>query len=177
MRAMKILFVAATLALVAAGCALLALRGGAGLVSPRLVPAVAAAVPLALLCALRPRRTVAPCAWFVPAALLAALALGSPPPPYFATETTLGDAFPGERISFTGAAHRSGRSTVLQRYAITCCRADAAPVALRTHQLLPVADGSWLEACGEIVAEPSGPALFVERWRTLEPPRDPFLYR
>ncbi|MFZ1124604.1 MAG: hypothetical protein WAN59_05645, partial [Candidatus Baltobacteraceae bacterium] len=165
------------LALVAAACAGLALRGGAGLVSPRLAPVVAAAVPLALLCAVRPRRGTAPAGWLAPAALLAALALGSPPPAYVATETTLGDLFPGERITFTGSAHRSGAATVLQRFAITCCRADAAPVALRTRRPLPVAEGSWLEASGEIVADAGGAALSVERWRRVKPPADPFVYR
>jgi hypothetical protein len=165
------------LALVACACAALAVRGGAGLVSPRLVPAVAAAVPLALLCAFRARGAGLPSDWLAPAALLAALAGGSPPPDYVGTESTMSDVFPGERIVFAGVTHRSGTSTILQRFAITCCRADAVPVALRTHRPLPVADGAWLEARGRIVTDPGGPALAVERWRRISPPADPYVYR
>jgi hypothetical protein len=163
--------------LLASACAGLALRGGAGLVAPRLVPLVAAAAPLALLCAWRARTGMTRRAFFAPAALLAALAAGSPPPAYLATETTLSDVFPGERVVFTGVAHASGTATMLQRFAITCCRADAAPVALRTRSRLPVADGAWLEAWGEIVSAPGGPALRVARWRLIRTPADPFVYR
>ncbi|MGP6192624.1 MAG: hypothetical protein ACLPSH_21785 [Vulcanimicrobiaceae bacterium] len=164
------------LALLAAACGGLALHGGAGLVSPHFVPVVAAAVPLAVVCG-RSARAATPSSWFVPAGLLAALALGSPPPSYVATETTLGDAFPGERITFTGVSYRSGSSTILQRFVITCCRADAVPVAVCTQQPLPVPDGTWLLANGKIVWSAAGPELAVLRWQRLSPPEDPFSYR
>jgi hypothetical protein len=162
--------------LLATACAILVLRGGAGLVSPRLVPVVAAGVPLSILSAVHANagRTRD---WLLPAGLLAALALGSPPPTYDATETTLADAFPGERITFTGVVHRSGTSTILQRYVITCCRADAVPVAVRTHRPLPAPDGTWLEARGSIVSGTAGFELAIERWTRVPPPADPFTYR
>ncbi len=163
--------------LLAAACLVLAFRGGAGLVAPRLVPIVAAGTPLALLAFLRRGGGARPGSWLAPAALLAVLAAGSPPPGYVATESTLTDVFPGERITFTGIAHRSGAATIVQRFAITCCRADAAPVAIRTQTALPVPDGTWVEVCGTLVRGRSGLALAVSRSRAVPAPADPFVYR
>jgi hypothetical protein len=163
------------LAALAFACALAAARHGSGLVHPRLVLPLGCTAAAAVLLAVRgaPRRAPG-----LPAALvLAALLLGSPEPRYMATETTLEGAFPGERVAFTGKALRAGETTTLVRFAITCCRADAAPVALRLDRPLDVADGTWVEAVGVMVTAPRGPALHATRTRAVGRPSDPFVYR
>ena len=69
--------------------------------------------------------------------MLAGVMVAAPPPAYTMTETTLTDLFPGERLDFTGRLARNGDSAALVRYAITCCRADATPVAVDSPLLHP----------------------------------------
>ena len=117
-------------------CGWLVARGGAGFVHPRLVPLVAAGCVLALArlpLALRSRSISG--VLVVPGVLLTALVFGSPVPSTSADETTLDGAYAGERVSFIGTATRRNGATVLVRYAITCCRADAMPVALRLDRV------------------------------------------
>ncbi len=111
--------------------------------------------------------------WVVPAALLLTAIIGAPQPVYRANETTLADLYPGERLSFTGAYERGS----LVRYAITCCRADAAPVAVMLASPQRIRDGTWIVADGSIVRRNSQLLLAANRTRIIAPPRDPFIYR
>lgn len=164
-------------ALCAVACALAAWRGGATLVHPRFGPALwACAIALgAAAWAYRGRRESR--AWAAPAMMCAALVLGAPAPSYRATATTLADAFAGEPLAFTGLVVRDGRSVALVRYAITCCRADAAPVAVRLDRDVAVPDGAWLSVAGTLVAVGAELRLHPSRLTRIDAPRDPFLYR
>jgi hypothetical protein len=159
----------------------LALHGPSGLVSPRLLPleAAAAAALLVPLRAATPSAAAhAPRAGAVPAVMLVALVSGSPVPVYRTGATQLDGAFAGERVSFTGSAEPGPARTTLVRFAITCCRIDAAPIALRLDRRLPVRAGAWIETAGVLNPAPDGTlALRVERWRPIPPPADPFVYR
>jgi len=167
-------------ALLGCGCAALTARGAAGFVHPRLLPALAIAAALCLCLALRGSlapRTKASLA--LPLALLGALVAGSPLPRESIDVTNIGAAFPGASLHFTGVAEERGARTVLVRYAITCCRADASPVAVLTEQRLRVRDGAWIEASGTIVRDGDGDRLVLrpEKWREIPQPADPFVYR
>lgn len=87
------------------------------------------------------------------------------------------ELFPGERLSFTGVLMRDGRGAVLVRYAITCCRADAAPVAVRLARVPAFSPGTWLHADGRIVTQAGEPALAAREFAAIAPPADPFVYR
>lgn len=106
-------------------------------------------------------------------ALLIVVVIGAPQPSYRANETTLADLYPGERLSFTGVYSRGA----LVRYAITCCRADAAPVSIRLLNRQRVRDGEWVRAKGVIIRD--GPRLELSPTTVISvaPPNDPFLYR
>jgi uncharacterized membrane protein YcgQ (UPF0703/DUF1980 family) len=108
--------------------------------------------------------------------LIGALA-GAPPLQYSATETTLTDFFPGERLIFTGALSRDTSNDALVRYAITCCRADAAPVAVRLVRPLPYAAGTWLRVDGTLARSSGELRLRPQRIERIAPPADPFIYR
>jgi uncharacterized membrane protein YcgQ (UPF0703/DUF1980 family) len=112
-----------------------------------------------------------------PAVVLLGALAAVPPPIYRATETTLSDIFPGERLSFTGVLTRNGRAAALVRYAITCCRADAAPIVVRLAQAPSLAQGTWVRADGIVAETASGLALFAERITPVPALSDPFLYR
>ena len=161
-------------AMLAIACALVAARGGGAFVHPRMT------IPLAL-CALYcaylawlSRDASTRCVRWVAAAILAAVVIGAPAPVYRATETTLADAFAGERVDFTGVAVAQH---TLVRYAITCCRADAAPVALVLDRSVTPFDGRWMRASGIIEDDDGALRLRVERIRPVAPPLDPFVYR
>jgi len=184
----------------AVALALLVQRGASGFVNPRLLPLVALGAGLALLGACRasfPRRTLERSAgrmrdviecrevvrpWpdgriLVPTLLFVALATGSPVPHEIASATQLADAYPGERLSFIGTVARSGSTSVLQRYEITCCRADATPIVVRLASRLPLPDGAWVAARGMPASSKRGLVLRLNRWRAATPPADPFVYR
>jgi len=72
---------------------------------------------------------------------------------------------------------RDGRAAAVVRYAITCCRADAAPVVVRLSRPASVAAGTWVRAVGTIVGTPEGMALAEDRITPVTAPADPFLYR
>ena len=165
--------------LLGSACAWLALRGVGGFVHPRLLPAIAAAtVPCFYLACRKSRAPRTRVPLIVPLGLLAALALGSPLPRETLDATNLGDAFPGAKVAFSGTAQRRGAHTVLTRFVITCCRADASPLALVLAQPLPVGDGAWVETSGTIVRAADGEMLLAGAvWRVTSPPRDRFLYR
>jgi uncharacterized membrane protein YcgQ (UPF0703/DUF1980 family) len=106
------------------------------------------------------------------------LASGSPSPPLPAIDATnVSDAFAGQHVRFVGIAHAEGEATTLVRFAITCCRADAAPVGLRLDRRLPVAEGSWVQADGRLFVGTRGLTLRVRQAHTVPAPADPFVYR
>jgi hypothetical protein len=168
-----------------AGCAsgLLALalaaivwRGPSGLVSPRLLPLDAMGAALAL-AGIGRRRTRAAAAPLLGIALGCALAAGYAVPPDVASETTLGAAYPGERIDFTGVAHATGSGTTLERFAIACCRLDATPVAVRLTQRVALPDGRWVTVRGIVIRKGSALLVRPDWWRPVPAPADPFVYR
>jgi uncharacterized membrane protein YcgQ (UPF0703/DUF1980 family) len=114
-----------------------------------------------------------------PALLLGVLVAGSPTPglPH-ADATTLGDAYAGQPLRFCGMTRRDASgATMLVRYAITCCRADATPVAIRLDRPIDRPDGTWLEADGVVTTDTRGILLRVRKSRVVTTPADPFLYR
>jgi hypothetical protein len=166
-------------------CAALAMRGASGFVHPRLVPALGVAAALCLFLAIRHlaiRGALAPrtkASLALPLALLGALVIGSPLPRESIDVTNLGSAYPGAALQFTGTAEQHGARTVLVRYAITCCRADATAISLLTEHRLHIRNGAWIEASGTIVRESDGARLVLrpETWHAVAPPADPFVYR
>jgi hypothetical protein len=166
-------------ALLGFACSILVAGGPGGFVHPRLLPAIALAAATCLYLTLRrddALRTNASIA--LPLALAGALVAGSPLPRSDVDATNLADAYPGASVRFTGTTRRRGKSSLLVRYAITCCRADASPVALRTERRLEVRDGTWIEAAGTIERDSRGElVLRTGTWRETAPPPDPFIYR
>ncbi len=156
---------------------IVAAHHGGALVHPRMT------IPLGL-CAIycgflawRFRAHAARAPRWIAAAALATIIIGAPAPAYRATETTLADAFAGERIDFTGVAVTDRSHSVLVRYAITCCRADAAPVALALDRNVAAVDGRWLRAQGTLEREDAQLRLHVDALIPIAPPGDPFIYR
>jgi len=163
--------------LLAAALGALGWLGPSGLVNPRLVPLDAAAAILAL-CGRRRTSRLGPGAAGVPALMLVALVAGSPVPGYLVDATDLASAAPGERLAFVGTAHAVGATTILQRFAITCCRVDASPIAVRLDRRLPVPAGDWVRANGTLVRAVDGTLeLRPSDWRRIAAPADPFTYR
>jgi hypothetical protein len=163
--------------LLAAVCALTAVRHGGTLVHPRLtIPLALCAIYCAIL-AWRYRASTAHPPRALAAAALALVVIGAPQPMYRATETTLADAFAGEHVDFTGVAVSDHTRSVLVRYAITCCRADAAPVALALDRDVAQYQGRWLHARGTIEADGGVFVLHVAELSAIAPPTDPFVYR
>ena len=160
------------------GCALAAIawRGPAGLVNPRLLPFEAVGAALAV-AGSRHRRTAWSGAGWIGAGLSCALAGGFAVPAGIASETTLAAAYPGQHIEFTGAAYRTGTVTTVQRFAITCCRLDAAPVAIRLTRRLDVTDGRWVALTGRVVLRDAALLVDPERLQRVAVPADPFVYR
>lgn len=158
----------------AACLALLAIRGPAGFVNPRLLPIVGLGAALAVRTSRRPS---SPGAVGIPVLLAVASAAGSPVPVTVAEATQLDAAYAGERLAFVGVARSHGSHATVERYAISCCRADASLVSVRTAGPLPVRDGTWLRIDGTLEAEPGGLAERVSSWRRIAPPSDPFIYR
>lgn len=164
--------------LLAVALAALCARGPSGLVNPRLLPLVMLGVAASAAYAVR-RRSGHPAAAALPAAMLAALAAGSPEPHYVADETTAAAGFPGESVRFTGVAHtaRDRSETRLVRFAITCCRLDASAVAVALDRRLAVPDGTWIAASGTYRLHDGALVLAPDHWRSTPPPADPFIYK
>jgi hypothetical protein len=161
----------------AAALAIVAVRHGDALVRPVIAPSLALSAVVALLCAARSRAQREPKARFAPALMLAGALLTAPAPAYTATETTLTDIFPGERLAFTGRLTRTGDSAALVRYAITCCRADAAPVVVRLCPIPRLRAGTWVRASGSVENVANDFRLRISRLVAVPPPADPFIYR
>jgi hypothetical protein len=164
-------------ALAAIACAIVASRNGGGLVHPKLAVVL---WPCAIACAVlayRYRFEACASARIAPIVMLAGAVLAAPPPDYHATETTLADAFAGERIDFTGVLTRTGGAATLVRYAITCCRADAAPIVVRLERNPAQTLHGWMHAYGTLVTSGDGLRLHVDTMRPIPEPADPFVYR
>ena len=159
------------------GVGLVALRHGGTLVRPAFAPLLAICAVAAAAFAIMRRSERTQRIRLAPVLVLLGALAATPPPLYRATETTLADIFPGERLSFTGELTRDGHAAALVRYAITCCRADAVPVVIRLAQPLRLARGTWARAVGVVVGTRDGFALSQERITPVPEPVDPFLYR
>ena len=152
------------------------MRGGAALVNPKIALALwPCAIAFAFL-TLRYRKETYAALRVAPAIMLIGCVLAAPAPIYRATETTLSDAFAGERLDFTGVVVHSGSATALVRYAITCCRADAAPVAVRLDPPATLQHG-WARARGTLVQRADGLRLRADSIEPIATPADPFVYR
>ncbi|MGA2760184.1 MAG: hypothetical protein ABSF08_07710 [Candidatus Cybelea sp.] len=163
--------------LLIAAFAIVALRHGDALVNPTIGPLLAACAAAALICAIAYRREQSAALQWAPVLMLAGAVAGAPPPQYHATETTLTDLFAGERLTFTGTLTRDGAKSALVRYAITCCRADAAPVVVRLERAPRYATGSWLRVDGRIESSGGDLRLVAASTQRIAPPADPFIYR
>jgi hypothetical protein len=163
--------------LLAAAFAIVALRRGAALVHPAIAPLFLVCAAVALICAIAYRREQSAARRYAPALMLIGAVTGAPAPPYHATETTLTDIFAGERLTFTGTLTRSGAESALVRYAITCCRADAAPVVVRLDRAPRYTTGSWLRIDGRIESFGGDLRLVAGSAQRVAPPADPFIYR
>jgi DUF1980 C-terminal domain len=163
--------------LLGAASGIVAAHHGGGLVHPRMTIPLAASALYCVCLAWRARHDTAPASRLIAGAALAVVIIGAPAPSYRATETTLADAFPGEHVDFTGVAVTDHTHSSLVRYAITCCRADAAPVALALDRSIARYEGRWMRASGVIEAGGGVLRLRVAAITQVTPPRDPFVYR
>jgi hypothetical protein len=163
-------------ALAAAAAVAVAAQGGDGLVHPHLAVAGCAGVLFIALRAVRaPGGSVSALA---PAIVAAALLLRAPAPAFTPEAATVAGAYAGAPVRFTGVIRRARDGTwMLVRYAITCCRADAAPDALALERDPGIAPGTWAALDGVWVAAPRGLRVHARRLRAVETPRDPFIYR
>ncbi len=164
-------------AILGTACAVVAWRRGDALVHPAMTIALAIAAVATFATCVAHRRSNDASVRLAPALMLAAALAAAPPPVYRASETTMGDLFAGERWSSTGRLTRGPTGDTLVRYAILCCRADAAPVAVRLSERLKAAPDSWVAAEGTVVDESGRFALRVANVTAIAPPADPFLYR
>ncbi|MGH7737104.1 MAG: TIGR03943 family putative permease subunit [Candidatus Tyrphobacter sp.] len=164
-------------ALCALALALVAARGGDALVHPRFVLALGLCAVACGFLALRHRGASSSRARLASLLMLAGAVVTAPPPIYTATETTLADLFVGERVTFTGELVHGKDADALVRFAITCCRADAAPVAIRLAARLVGRNGEWVRAQGDVRRAGSSLALDASQIRRVAPPSDPFIYR
>lgn len=164
-------------AALAASLAVVAARGGGALVHPRMTLPLACCAIVAAIYAVVHRRARCAAARFAPALMLAAAFVGPVAPQYHATETTLADLFAGERLTFTGQLARDAGATAVVRYAITCCRADAAPVAVRLDRAPPLHSGTWVRVDGRVESVRGAFRLAVQSIVQIAPPNDPFVYR
>ncbi|MDQ6823744.1 MAG: hypothetical protein M3Z07_04555, partial [Candidatus Eremiobacteraeota bacterium] len=161
----------------ACACAIGAARHGSALVHPHFTLALWICACAFAAMTIWQRRASAPNLRWAPALMLTAALVTAPAPAYVATETTLADSFPGERVVFTGLLVRSAGTTCVVRYAITCCRADAAPVTLRLTADLPATLRGWVTVRGTLVRWGTGLRLRPSAFRAVPPPGDPFIYR
>lgn len=166
----------AAYAIAALAAADVAWRGGDALVHPLLAALLWPCAAASAFAARRFRAHRTPVLRWAPAIMLAGAVLHAPMPQYHATETTLANAFPGERVDFTGVLTRTGSAATLVRYAITCCRADAMPIVIRLTAA-PRTHSGWYRASGVLVETPQGIALRAKRVDPVAPPGDPFVYR
>jgi hypothetical protein len=164
-------------AIFAIACAVVAAHSGGGLLHPKLAVALWPCAIAGAYAAFRFRGEHCARLRIAPAIMLAGAFLAAPLPAYHATETSLADAFAGERVDFTGVLTRTGGAATLVRYAITCCRADAAPIVIRLLASPPQAVHGWMHARGVLVARGSELRLQTSSLMPIDAPADPFVYR
>lgn len=162
--------------LLATALGIVAYRGGDALVHPAFTPLLACCACASAAAAVVYRRRRRSATRFAPLLMLGGALVGAPPPQYHATETTLTDLFPGEHLSFTGALVRESDASAIVRYAITCCRADAAPIAVRLSRTPPYPAGTWLRAEGTIQNAGADLRLVPQQIERIAAPIDPFVY-
>jgi hypothetical protein len=163
-------------AVAAAACALLAAQRAHGIVHPRLLPLLALAAAAFAFLAWRYRAQQDAALRAAPLLMFGAALIAAPPPEYHATQTSLAQAFAGERLDFTGIITQTGNATTLVRYAITCCRADAAPIVVRLERSRRDLQG-WVHAGGTFVQGAEGLELRTALLRSVPAPPDAFVYR
>ncbi len=163
--------------LLALGLGIVACRHGGALVHPAIAGALGVTAGAAAVAAALHRRERDARARFAPIVMLLGALTAAPPPVYLATETTMSDLFPSERLTFTGVLSRDARAAALVRYAITCCRADAAPVVVRLTRPPSYPAGTWLRVSGTIEMRAGSPSLAAANVSAVAPPSDPFIYR
>lgn len=164
-------------ALAAIALAAVGLREGGALVHPKFSAALLVSALGCASLAVVYRRSRSPHARFAPAVMLAGALFAAPAPTYTATETTLTDLFVGEHIVFTGELVHGADADAVARFAITCCRADAAPVVIRLARRTRAKPGTWLRVDGDVVRDGAELRLDVRHTQTVASPRDPFIYR
>jgi hypothetical protein len=162
-------------AMLALALAVAGIHRGAGLVHPAIGATLLPCAAIVAYLAVRFRGRSAPAMRLAPAIVAAGVFAGTAPPQYRVTETTGEDFFAGEHLGFTGEL---SQHDAIVRYAITCCRADAAPVAIRLARPIPFAEATWLRAEGTVVVARDGTyVLEATDVRRVAPPPDPFIYR
>lgn len=167
-------FVYATIAL---ACAIVAARGGATLVHPKLVPWIALGALLASTRVFRDAQVqTARSTQIAAVAMLATALTANAPLADESRATALDHLVVGERLRLSAQIAGASRTTLV-RYAITCCRADAAPIAVRLNHPLALRTGSWVSVDGTVTSDAAGPLLRVTQARAIAPPADPFIYR
>jgi len=159
--------------LLALACAVVAWQHGDALVHPRMTMPLACTAAICVILAIR-ARAASRAAMLLALAIVAVAVTGAPAPQYTADETTLADAFAGEHVSFSGIAVTSAGRTALVRYAITCCRADAAPVSVLLDHT--ASNARWFHADGELRTCGAALCLHADRLVPIAPPEDPFVY-
>lgn len=164
-------------ALLASALGIVGWRHGNALVHPAIGVLLLVCSAVAIVLALVHRTRQSAGVRCAPALMLAGALVTAPPPAYRATETTLSDLFPGEHVTFTGSVTRAASTAALVRYAITCCRADAAPVVVRLAHPPPFPAGTWLRVDGTIATDGGEPRLVTQQLERVAPPTDPFIYR
>lgn len=162
-------------AMLAVSLAIIVARHGGALVHPKFSVVLGVRAFVAAIFGLRYRRQRA--RFFAPAIVLLAALAGGAPPSCRATETTVGDLFPGERLSFTGRLTRDSGHDALVRFAITCCRADAAPIVIRLAAPLRFPAGAWVRANGFVIDRDGQLCLLPQTVARIDAPSDPFIYR
>lgn len=130
-----------------------------------------------------------------------AIAAGEPAAPPAATETAAreadlvglcwdSDAYEGQAVAVEGmlrhepdvAARYGGNGWLLYRFVISCCAADAQPVAvmLTGEMATNWTDDAWVRATGRFTLRPDQPRpvpiLELGALAPLEKPRNPYLY-
>jgi len=163
-------------ALLSVALSIVAWRHGDGLVHPAFAIALGCCACAAAFCAVAFRKHRCAAARMSPVLMLVGSLLGAAPPEYRVTQTTLADLFAGERLSFTGALTRNHSVAALVRYAITCCRADAAPIAVRLGRAPAYPAGTWLRVDGTIESVGNEFELTPGHIERIPTPTDPFVY-
>ncbi len=164
-------------ALLATALTVVASRRGDALVHPAFCGALWLCAAAAWGAAVVYRRRQHVAARVAPGLMLAAALAAAPSPVYRATETTMTGVFAGERLTFAGVFSCGRTQCALERYAITCCRADAAPIAVRVDGVSRALAGSWLRVDGRIERAGDDLQLVPQRVERIAPPLDPFVYR